>query len=144
LLARVANMSSDGEADKPTSDKRLLLWKCLSIVSHFHPKSFEAGARSWPVASRRIAALDTSDRRLHRKRLCFNLIPQPPSRTKTISRYELYSDFMSRIGNLHECVVNGVALAGSMSPALNFLPISWIGFINSFVHSSSLSKGAKL
>jgi len=36
------------------------------------------------------------------------------------------------------------ALAFSTSPALNFFPISWIGIIISFVHSSSLSKGAKL
>lgn len=115
---------------------------CPSVT--LQSESFEAGTRSWPVASRRIAALDTSDRRLHKKRLCFNLTLQRPSRTRLTGRYELYSDFMSRIGNLHDCVVDGVALAGSTSPALDFLPISWIGFINSFVHSSSLSKGAKL
>jgi len=36
------------------------------------------------------------------------------------------------------------ALAFSTSPALNSFPVSRIGIIISFVHSSSLSKGAKL
>jgi hypothetical protein len=49
---------------------------------------------------------------------------------ETIGRYELYSDFMSRIGKiLHDCMVDGVALALLNVASIEFpFPISWIGY----------------